>query len=203
MSNLALNPAGEAIRAYGKGVALATLAAGNITGRITTDAGNFADTFINNGQWNSRGTSDFGGGANSITNNGTVRTAGLANMADATTFSATGGTLSFGNFGILSLSDETPGNGATFHDTLIINGDFAGGDGILQLDAFIAGAGTSADLLTITGAVTGHNYVNIINTNPAVPSTPPVNHVIVNYTGASSPDAFTLAGLYNFHIFHH
>lgn len=44
--------------------------------------------------------------------------------------------------------------------------------------------------------------MNIINTNPAVPSPPPVGHVIVDYTGVSSPDAFTLAGLYNFQIFH-
>jgi len=192
VSNTALNVAGEAVRTYGKGVTLETLAAGNITGRITTAAGLSDDIFDNGGLWISNGTSDFGGGTNQVNNSGTVRSANTANTSEVTSFANAGVFTNLAG-GVLTLADETAGNGSMTHDQLTIFGNFAGG-GTLALDAFLGGPGSTADVLTIEGDVTGVTGVVVTNTNPGSGTLNPDGITIVTYAGTAAEGAFILPG---------
>jgi outer membrane autotransporter protein len=206
VSNLAKNVSGEAINTFGKGVTLSTLSTGNITGRITTDRGAFDDVFNNSGLWISTGTSDFGGGANHINNRGIVRVANSRGVSETSTFKNAG---DFTNRAgsLLTLSDETPRNGSTTHDTLSIFGDFVGG-GALAVDAFLGGPGSTADVLTINGNITGKTSLRVNNTNPLTGPANADGIAIVSYTGAASDDAYFLengplaVGLFTYDLAH-
>lgn len=134
--------------------------------------------------------SDFGGGTDAITNTGTVRTANTANSSEATTFANAG---TFSNAGLLTLSDEIAGNGSVAHDSLTINGNFIGG-GILAVDAYLGAPGSTADLLTIHGNVTGVTQVQVRNTNPGQGVTNTTGIAIVKVNGSAAAGDFVLLG---------
>ena len=202
VSNTALNIAGEAILTAGNAVTIDNTLNGTIQGRITTGAN--ADIFDNGGLWISKGTSNFGAGVNQINNSGTVRSANTANSAEATVFANAG---VFTNLAgsLLTLSDEAAGNGSTAHDQLTIFGDFVGG-GTLAVDAFLGGPGSTADVLTIEGDISGVTEVVVNNTNAGNGAFNADGITIVTYAGTAADGAFVLAngpistGLYTYDL---
>ena len=188
VSNTAYNVTGAAIQTSGNAVTIENEFTGSILGTIKTAGGN--DVFNNDGLWSVGGLSDFGAGTNAVNNTGTTRTAFAGGAVETTAFQNAG---TFTDTGILSLSDETLGNGSQTHDSLTINGDFVGG-GTLMVDAYLGGPGSAADVLTITGNTSGVTQVQVLNTNPGQGSINPDGIAIVKVNGTSAAGDFVLAG---------
>ena|GEM_PF-5198611 len=163
------NVNGHAIQTVGGPVTVSNLVTGNIIGTLTLGANTTGNTLTNAGAWITTGTSDFASTPSAGSVLGTVNNMGVINAAvgtgtSTTTFNNAG---TFTNSGLLSLSTQTAGNGATPANTLTINGNFAGG-GTLKIDAFLGGNGSKSDTLTVNGNVTGTTKVAIVNTNASL-----------------------------------
>lgn len=118
---------------------------GRITGTVSLTGKD--DSVVNDGTWNmAGGTSDFGAGRDVFANRSNLTFVAAADGARAET-TALVNLETFSNSGTVTMADGATG------DTLVTSGDFDGTGGIIRLD--MAGDGTSADLLRITGNVTG------------------------------------------------
>ena len=83
--------------------------------------------------------------------------------------------------------------------TLMINGNYEGNDGVLYIEAVLAGTGSPADRLLINGDAAGMTTVHVVNVGGAgaptgTGSTDGIS--VVQVAGASTADAFQLAGGY-------
>lgn len=109
------------------------------------------------------------------------RLQGTGQVGDTTNF--TGGTIA-------------PGNSI---GTLLIAGNYTGSGGVLEMEAALAGTGSPADRLLITGNATGNTMVNVINTGGAGAPTGTSNTdgiSIIQVGGTSTASTFQLAGGY-------
>ncbi len=177
---------GIAIKTTG-GASVTIANEGTIVGRVNTDSGD--DLFGNGGLWGSNGVSDFGGGTNAMVNIGQIVTANTGGAAETTTFANAG---TFTNFGLMSLSDETAGNGSQAHDTLTVNGDFVGG-GVMFMDAYLGGPGSTADLMIVTGNVSGVTQLQVLNTSAGGGGANLDGIALVQVNGTSAAGDFILA----------
>ena len=160
---------------------------GTIFGRVNTGDG--GDNFVNIGLWASTGVSDLGAGTNQMGNAGSLVAAVAASTSETTTFANAG---TFTNAGTMSLSDDTAGNGSQAHDTLTINGDFAGGGGIF-MDAYLGGPGSTADLMIVTGNVSGVTQLQVLNTSSGGGAANLDGIALVQVNGTSAAGDFVLA----------
>ncbi|MES2580770.1 MAG: autotransporter outer membrane beta-barrel domain-containing protein, partial [Pseudomonadota bacterium] len=109
------------------------------------------------------------------------RLQGIGQVGNTTNF--TGGTIA-------------PGNSI---GTLLIAGDYTGNGGVLEMEAVLAGTGSPADRLLITGNATGNTMVNVINTggSGALTGTGNTDGIsIIQVGGTSTASTFQLAGGY-------
>ena len=154
------------------------------------------DTFNNDGEWYTGGTSFFGGGYDVLNNTGTSIVAAFdSDVSEDTVFDSLE---VLNNSGLISLSDETTGNGATNMDTLTVDGDFIGtGASRLELDVFVDADPTGvADMLIVNGSTSGSTVIAVTNTNPADGgiNTTGIILVDVNDAETASESDFTLEG---------
>lgn len=160
---------------------------GTIFGRVNTGDG--SDNFVNIGLWASTGVSDLGAGINQMGNAGSLVAAVAASTSETTTFANAG---TFTNIGIMSLSDDTASNGSQVHDTLTVDGDFVGGGGIF-LDAYLGGPGSTADLMIVTGNVSGVTQLQVNNTSSGGGAVNLDGIALVQVIGTSVAGDFVLA----------
>jgi len=109
------------------------------------------------------------------------RLQGTGQVGDTTNFA--GGTIA-------------PGNSI---GTLLVAGNYTGSGGVLEMEAVLAGSGSPADRLLITGNATGNTIVNVINTGGSGAGTGTSNTdgiSIIQVGGTSSVSTFQLAGGY-------
>ncbi|WP_052185270.1 autotransporter outer membrane beta-barrel domain-containing protein [Methylotenera versatilis] len=109
------------------------------------------------------------------------RLQGIGQVGDTTNFA--GGTIA-------------PGNSI---GTLLIAGNYIGSGGVLEMEAVLAGTGSPADRLLISGNATGNTVVNVINTGGAGALTGASNTdgiSIIQVGGTSTASTFQLAGGY-------
>lgn len=109
------------------------------------------------------------------------RLQGIGQVGNTTNF--TGGTIA-------------PGNSI---GTLLIAGNYTGNGGVLEMEAVLAGTGSPADRLLITGNATGNTIVNVINTGGSGALTGAGNTdgiSIIQVGGTSTASTFQLAGGY-------
>jgi outer membrane autotransporter protein len=112
-------------------------------------------------------------------NNGRLQ--GTGQVGDTTNFA--GGTIA-------------PGNSI---GTLLVAGNYTGSGGILEIEGVLAGTGSPADRLLITGNASGNTVVNIINTGGSGALTGAGNTdgiSIIQVGGTSTAGTFQLAGGY-------
>ena len=89
-----------------------------------------------------------------------------------------------------------PGNSI---GTILINGDYTGNNGTLEIESQLAGTGSPADKLLITGNVSGTTTVKVTNVGGTGAATGTGNTdgiSIIQVAGTSSANAFQLAGGY-------
>lgn len=106
------------------------------------------------------------------------------------------GTGQVGNTTNFTGSTIAPGNSI---GTLLIAGNYTGSGGVLEMEALLAGTGSPADRLLITGNATGSTMVNVINTGGAGALTGAGNTdgiSIIQVGGTSTANTFQLAGGY-------
>ena len=124
------------------------------------------DTVLNAGTFNSgllpsdRVSFNFSSNlANSFTNSGVLNVAGSLTFNGLSSFNNAGG--------LLDLRQGVLGNLNT--DVVTMSGGFAGGTGSrLGLNAFLGGAGSTADQLHIGGGLTGTTSIIVADTNPGL-----------------------------------
>ena len=124
------------------------------------------DSVINAGTFNSgllatdRLTYNFStNGDNSFTNTGVLNVAGSLTFNGLSSFNNAGG--------LLDLRQGALGNLNT--DVVTMSGGFAGGTGSrLGLNAFLGGAGSTADQLHVGGGLTGTTSIIVADTNPGL-----------------------------------
>ena len=129
---------------------------GAVNGFVNLNDGE--DDLDNQGVFTARGDSDFGTGLDSVLNNGTLRLADSGG-ADHVAFL---GLESFANGpnGLITMMDGKAGDRLSFPSLTAFHGG-----GVLALDAELAGTGSPADLLTLSGVVSGRTLVRVNNTS--------------------------------------
>ena len=129
---------------------------GAVNGFVNLNDGE--DDLDNQGEFTARGDSDFGTGLDSVLNNGTLRLADSGG-ADHVAFL---GLESFANGpnGLITMMDGKAGDRLSFPSLTAFHGG-----GVLALDAELAGTGSPADLLTLSGVVSGRTLVRVNNTS--------------------------------------
>ena len=148
---------------------------GTVAGRVQFGAG--TDRFVNSGTFTSTLDSDFGAGTDTFDNIGIVRALATSRTVTFANLEA------FNNAGLVDLRNASAG------DTLVLPGTYTGsGASTLGLDIAF-GATPRADRLSV-GTATGTTAVMLASGGPATLS-PDIT--IVQATGASSANAFTLA----------
>jgi outer membrane autotransporter protein len=136
--------------------ALSIVNLGAVNGFVILNDGE--DDLDNQGEFTARGDSDFGTGLDSVLNNGTLRLADSGG-ADHVAFL---GLESFANgpSGLITMMDGKAGDRLSFPSLTAFHGG-----GVLALDAELAGTGSPADLLTLSGVVSGRTLVRVNNTS--------------------------------------
>lgn len=133
-----------------------------ILGRVITGAS--GDELINDEIWYAGDTSDFGGGADVVNNNDSLFAASTTGSAETTVFANLENLNNNAN-GSISLQDQDPLDGSNFSDRLETSGNYNGNGGDLEIDAFLGGAGSFADVLAVGGNITGVTDVVVQDTN--------------------------------------
>lgn len=153
--------------------------------------GSQLDRLVNGGQMVLGGAAtdrvafNFDGNAGDVVDNyylmqvtGTVTFNGLANLNNRP-------------YGILDMRQNGPGNHNS--DSMSVSGNFNGLGGILGVDAFLGGTGSTADMLHVGGAVSGTTPIVVADTNNGGGGlTGPGGIPIVTVAGASSAGSFVL-----------
>jgi autotransporter-like protein/autochaperone domain-containing protein len=129
---------------------------GTVNGFVLLNDGE--DDLDNQGRFTARGDSDFGAGVDSFLNNGTLRVADSGG-ADHVTFLGLE-TFANGPNGLITMMDGRAGDRLSFPSLTAFHGG-----GVLALDAELAGSGSPADLLTLSGVVSGRTLVRVNNTS--------------------------------------
>jgi outer membrane autotransporter protein len=174
--------------------------AGLISGNVLLSA--FADTFNNNagGRWVMQGNSDFGAGADAVNNTGDVSMVKAGSTLTAATVAPIGGRLfytvtvagleNFNNTGgQITMVDGQP------NDQIVLSGNFNGtGNSRLAVDAFLGPVGSTADILSVNGNVTGTTHVIVNDTNPGLGAFNPVGIPVVIVGGTTTATNFDLPG---------
>ena len=145
---------GRAIANAAGGGPLSVANLGTVIGFVNLNDGE--DDFDNRGRFEARGDSDFGTGIDAMVNSGTLR-AGGAGGAEAVAFL---GLESFTNgpSGVITMINGRAGDRLRFPAL-----DNFNGGGLLGVDAVLAGTGSPADLLTLSGVVGGTTMVKVNN----------------------------------------
>jgi hypothetical protein len=183
--------AGLAIDVDGAAASLNNNSDGTIYGAV--DLTDNDDTFTNAGTFEAYGTSEFGLGADLLTNSGVVGAERNSGAAGTVTFN---GLETFDNAGgLVSLVDGQVGDRLVLADTTF-NGS---GNSRLGLDVALGGAGSTADVLQITGtgSFTG---VTTIQPNDTLAATPGVLNfggilVVDSANAAETGSEFTMASV--------
>ncbi len=125
-----------------------------IIGSIDLDDGE--DSLVNRGLFEARGDSDFGSGIDSMVNSGTLHVSDSGGADQVTIL----GLESFtnGSTGLIAMVDGRTGDRLTLPALDAFNGG-----GVIALDAALAGTGAPADLLTVSGVVSGTTLVVVNN----------------------------------------
>lgn len=171
--------------------------AGTINGVVQLSSGQ--DSFVNDttGIWNVRQWSDdstraapiaiseFGGGTTELINLGQIV---IASNQDGTASTTVFNNLNtFRNQGRITLSNGSTG------DRFIINGNFVGDNGTLELDTHLGDDSSLSDLVTINGSVTGQTYLVINNSGGSGALTTADGIKIIEVSGTSDANSFILA----------
>jgi outer membrane autotransporter protein len=164
---------------------------GRITGRV--ELSEFDDVFVNNGTWLSNGDSEFKGGEDELQNAGLIRAGGTEDAADTTRFLSL---LELRNAGTISLVDQTQNDGSNISDSLVIEGDYEGEGGVLALDVSLGGAGSQADVLTVTGNSSGTTFVAVNETQAGFAGLNPDGILVAVVEGTHSASDFDALGGY-------
>jgi hypothetical protein len=193
-----------AVNAAGAGATtLTNNAAGTINGRLTLSG--FADTFTNNGTWNTQGITDFGAGVDALSNTAT----GIVNLTGATTlanletfnnagrinlntFTLTGPAIAFTNAGTIDTSGNAGLAGFTsFNNAGIL--DLAAGTFTVPAAAFTNSGTILADegASTITGQTSFANTGTIDLQDGAVGDVLTINSNFVGSGGSNLDVDFT------------
>jgi fibronectin-binding autotransporter adhesin len=156
---------------------------GTVIGFVDLNDG--ADDFNNRGQFLARGDSDFGAGRDSFTNAGTLRLADGVNLASFRALE----TFSNGPSGVITMINGKAGDRLSFPALT----NFHGG-GVVGVDAALAGTGSPADLLTVSGVVSGTTavVVNNVARSPGVRGAEDI--FIIDQGSRPKGDEFRLAG---------
>jgi hypothetical protein len=118
------------------------------------DLNDGADDFNNHGQFLARGDSDFGVGRDSFTNAGTLQLAAAVNQASFKDLEI----FTNGPLGVITMINGKAGDRLSFPALTNFNGG-----GVVGVDAALAGTGSPADLLTLSGVVSGTTLVVVNN----------------------------------------
>jgi hypothetical protein len=125
---------------------------GTVIGFVDLNDG--ADDFNNHGQFLARGDSDFGVGRDSFTNAGTLQLAAAVNQASFKDLEI----FTNGPPGVITMINGKAGDRLSFPALTNFNGG-----GVVGVDAALAGTGSPADLLTLSGVVSGTTLVVVNN----------------------------------------
>jgi outer membrane autotransporter protein len=125
-----------------------------IIGSVSLDDGE--DNLANPGWFEARGDSDFGSGIDEMVNSGTLHVSDSGGADQVTIF----GLESFanGSTGLITMVDGRTGDRLTLPGLAAFNGG-----GAIALDAALASTGAPADLLTVSGVVSGTTLVAVNN----------------------------------------
>jgi hypothetical protein len=125
-----------------------------IIGSVSLNDGE--DSLANRGLFEARGDSDFGSGTDEMVNSGTLRVSDSGGADQVTIL----GLESFTNgpAGLITMVDGRTGDRLTLPALTAFNGG-----GAIALDAALAGTGSPADLLTVSGVVSGTTLVAVNN----------------------------------------
>lgn len=185
--NYSANLSGLAIRTTGGPTTIDNN--GTITGRVETGGG--IDVLNNNLGWITHGTSDFGGSNDVVNNTFGIVAAYSLGLATTTTFANLENLNN--NAGGIQLADQNVGDGSNISDVLRTSGNYAGNGGGLSVDAFLGGAGSLADLLSIGGNATGATLIFVNDTNAGPGAYNPTGITVVHVDGTSDAATFALA----------
>lgn len=192
ITNATLNEADLAIRTSGGPTTIDNSGTGILNGRVETGA--LADTLNNNNLWATQGDNDFGGGTDIVNNNLTLFAADDLGVAETTRFL---NLETFNNDGTIDLQDQTAGDGSNVSDRLETSGNFfPAGGGSLDIDAFLGGAGSVADVLVVGGSISGTTQIFVTDTNAGGGGFDPAGILVVDVSDGGTADAtnVTLAG---------
>ena len=175
------NASGEAfhlaIQATGAATALSN--DGVTTGRMILSA--FDDDVTNTNTWNTAGDSDFGAGFDELLNEGRIDASGWRTWR----------TPRGADLELLrkrwQQHRSSGGSGQrqpTSRTALIVSGNYEGEGGTLAVDAFLGGAGSVADVLTIEGNSSGTTFVAVNDTNPGFGTFNPDGILVVDTSAA-------------------
>jgi outer membrane autotransporter protein len=147
----------------------------------TVNLGDPANSFVNNGIWDTAGgTNEFGTAVgNSVTNSAgaTIIAANDASAAQMTTFNGLG---TFTNAGTLTMQDGFAG------DRTVINGDYVGANGRVLFDTKLGADDSPTDLLHVTGSTSGATGVQVANAAGTGAQTMGDGIMLVQVDGASN-----------------
>lgn len=122
-----------------------------------------------------------GNAADTLTNTSRIAVTGAAAFNGLATFDNSGG--------VLDMRQAVTGNSNT--DSVRVSGAFGGGT--LGVNAFLGGAGSTADTLHVGGSASGKTSVAVADTNPGIGGfTGAAGIPIVVVAGASSTSSFVL-----------
>ena len=186
--NASNDPVGLAIRTTGGPTTIDNN--DTILGRVITGAS--ADRLINDRAWVTRGTSDFGAGVDAVDNNNLIVAGTDDFFAETTTFN---GLENLNNNAVgITLQDQTASDGSNFSDRLVTSGNYNGNGGGFEIDAFLGGPGSFADVLEVGGNVTGVTEVFVTDTNAGPGGFDPNGILVVDaVAGNTAAGDFVLA----------
>ncbi|MBK1868124.1 beta strand repeat-containing protein, partial [Taklimakanibacter albus] len=191
ISNNSLLETDLAIRTAGGPTTIDNNTNGGIIGRVET--GSSDDTLNNRFFWITNGTSDFGAGANDAVNNFYYIFAGnQTGVSETTTFNGLEN-LNNNALGHIQLSDQAVGDGSNFSDVLRTSGNYNGNGGDLGVDAFLGGAGSVADVLSVGGNATGVTQIYVNDTNAGPGGYNPNGILVAHVDGSTTADNFVLS----------
>ncbi|MFZ5677512.1 MAG: beta strand repeat-containing protein, partial [Pseudomonadota bacterium] len=180
-----------AIRTAGGPTTIDNNVGGGIIGRVETGVSD--DTLNNSFFWFTNGISDFGAGANDAVNNSYYIFAGnQSGVAETTTFNGLEN-LNNNTSGVIQMTDQGAGDGSNISDVLRTSGNYNGLGGELGVDAFLGGAGSVADVLSIGGNATGTTAIFVNDTNAGPGGYNPDGILVAHVDGTTSADNFVLA----------
>lgn len=165
-----------------------------IIGRVLT--GNADDTLNNNYDWYVGGFNDFGGGTGDAVNNnneGYIYAGNSTGSGTMTTF-ANLEDLNNESGATIYLTDQMTGDGSNYSDVLLVrDGNYNGNGGTLEIDAFLGGPTSLADVLDVGQDITGVTEIYVNDTNAGPGGYNPNGILVAHADGNTTADNFVLA----------